>query len=97
MTFSQKQGQSKPFRGYLSLGGGLLDKEVIVYPKTLHSAHIKIVEGVHSFISGERVSIYKRRGKSTPLLAQGRVNILFNQVEESEKMIKLKDLNDEYF
>lgn len=104
MTFSQKQGQSKPFRGYIHLGTGHMDKEVIVYPKTLSAALVIVVDGTHSFIPGDNISIFKRKGKSSPLLAQGRVNIIFNQKITSEDeddaeitVLKLEDLNHEHF
>lgn len=64
---------STPMKGFLHFGGGLADKEVIVYPKTLTSAYVELLDGQERFLKGADLVVYKRRGKNAKVIVSGRI------------------------
>lgn len=66
---------SMPMKGYLHFGGGLADKEVMVYPKTLGGAYIELSEGTERFMKGADLVVFKRRGKNAKVIVSGRIGV----------------------
>lgn len=66
---------SLPLRGYLHLGGGLNDKEIMVYPKSLNSAYVELLEGQEKFVRGTDLVIFKRRGKNAKVIVSGQIGV----------------------
>lgn len=68
---------SAPSKGYLHLGGGLNDREVLVRPRTLGGAWVELVEGEKmSFPVGRDLVVFRRRGKNAKVLVSGEIHRL---------------------
>jgi tRNA U34 2-thiouridine synthase MnmA/TrmU len=65
--------QGIPQKGFLHLGGGLLDREVLLTPRMLQGAWVELLEGEAAFPMGETLTIYKRRGKSAKVMVTGTI------------------------
>jgi len=63
--WGQGEDHSTPLRGFIHHGGGVLDQEVLIYPKTLGGAYVELVgEGEEPFVEGLPLVVFKRRGKN---------------------------------
>lgn len=68
---------STPQKGYLHLGGGLNDREVLVRPRTLGGAWVQLVDGEKmSFPIGGDLVVFRRRGKNAKVLVTGAIHRL---------------------
>lgn len=62
---------SAPIKGYIHHSGGLTDCEVLVSPRALGGAWIQLSEGEHEFPVGEKLTIFRRRGKNAKVVVTG--------------------------
>lgn len=94
---------SGPMKGYLHCGGGLADKEVTIFPKTLYGAYVELTEGQHTFVKGADLVVFKRRGKNAKVIVSGKIgqtgrhwrdNVVIIETEGGRSTIELnKDFN----
>lgn len=62
---------SSPMKGFIHVGGGLTDCEVLVSPRTLGGAWVQLAEGEHEFPLGDTLTIFRRRGKNAKVIMTG--------------------------
>lgn len=84
---------STPMKGYLHFGGGLSDKEVMIYPKTLGGAYVELLEGQESFLLGADLVVYKRRGKNAKVIVSGRIGASARHWRENVVIVETENGN----
>ena len=84
---------SIPMKGYLHFGGGLQDKEVTVYPKTLGGAMVELTEGQDTFIKGADLVVFKRRGKNAKVIVSGRIGLSSRHWRENVVIVETENGN----
>src|SRR5690606_23834412 len=80
--FSDGLKFTEPLKAFLSLK----DEKFIecwIHPKSLKSVFLELPEE-HKFLSGEIVSVYKKKGKNSKTLLTGEVKLLPKDIEQGE-------------
>ena len=82
---------SVPIKGFIHHEGGLTDREVLVQPRTLGGAYVRVLEGEEEFPLGKSLTVFRRRGKNAKIIVTGEMHRLGRQWPTSH--IKLEGKN----
>lgn len=83
--WGEGEDTSTPLRGFVHHGGGVLDTEVLIFPKTLGGAYVEVVgDGQEPFVEGLHLVVFKRRGKNAKVLLQGVMGLVLREWPSSK-------------